>query len=199
MRRASEMSREEFQALRARVQPVCHRTLRRQVVEYIRYTNRIPITQDFTPSAEEERLYNAVSAYLQREESYALPSGQRALMTLVLRKILASSSFAIANTLGSMVHRLETHIAQAGAEGLPPMTEILAEDYESIAETQEEWEPSDSPDGTDEDMPSKNPRTIRQEAAELRQYKTLAESITHNAKGEALLLALKKASKQQCN
>ena len=86
---------------------------------------------------EEERLYNAVSAYLQREESYALPSGQRALMTLVLRKILASSSFAIANTLGSMVHRLETHIARAGGEALPPMTEVLAEDYESIAETQE--------------------------------------------------------------
>ena len=192
-RRASEMSREEFQALRARVQPVCHRTLRRQVVEYIRYTNRIPITQDFTPSAEEERLYNAVSAYLQREESYALPSGQRALMTLVLRKILASSSFAIANTLGSMVHRLETQIARAGAEALPPMTEVLAEDYESIAETQEEWESSDSPDDVDEDVPLAKPAyAIRQEAAELRQYKTLAESITHNAKGEALLLALKK-------
>ena len=192
-RRASEMSREEFQALRARVQPVCHRTLRRQVVEYIRYTNRIPITQDFTPSAEEERLYNAVSAYLQREESYALPSGQRALMTLVLRKILASSSFAIANTLGSMVHRLETHIARADGEALPPMTEVLAEDYESIAETQEEWEPSDSPDHADEDVPLAKPaHAIRQEAAELRQYKTLAESITHNAKGEALLLALNK-------
>src|SRR2546422_8394123 len=146
-RRASEMSREEFQALRARVQPVCHRTLRRQVVEYIRYTNRIPITQDFTPSAEEEHLYNVVSAYLQREESYALPSGQRALMTLVLRKILASSSFAIAKTLGSMVHRLETQIAQAGAEELPPMTEVLAEDYEAIAQTQEEGEQSDSADG----------------------------------------------------
>ena len=192
-RHASEMSREEFQALRARVQPVCHRTLRRQVVEYIRYTNRIPITQDFTPSAEEERLYNAVSTYLQREESYALPSGQRALMTLVLRKILASSSFAIANTLGSMVHRLETHIARAGGEALPPMTEVLAEDYESIAETQEEWEPSDSPDHADEDVPLAKPvHAIRQEAAELRQYKTLAESITHNAKGEALLLALNK-------
>ena len=192
-RRASEMSREEFQALRARVQPVCHRTLRRQVVEYIRYTNRIPITQDFTPSAEEERLYNVVSAYLQREESYALPSGQRALMTLVLRKILASSSFAIANTLGSMVHRLEAQIARAGAEALPPMTEVLAEDYESIAETQEEWESSDSPDDVDENVPLAKPAyAIRQEAAELRQYKTLAESITHNAKGEALLLALKK-------
>src|SRR5215813_2655297 len=192
-RRASEMSREEFQALRARVQPVCHHTLRRQVVEYIRYTNRIPITQDFTPSAEEERLYNAVSAYLQREESYALPSGQRALMSLVLRKILASSSFAIANTLGSMVHRLETHIARAGGEALPSMTEVLAEDYESIAETQEEWEPSDSPDHADEAVPPAKPaHAIRQEAAELRQYKTLAESITHNAKGDALLLALNK-------
>ena len=192
-RRASEMSREEIQALRARVQPVCHRTLRRQVVEYIRYTNRIPITQDFTPSAEEERLYNAVSAYLQREESYALPSGQRALMTLVLRKILASSSFAIANTLGSMVHRLETHIARASGEALPSMTEVLAEDYESIAETQEEWEPSDSPDNADEDVPLARPaHAIRQEASELRQYKTLAESITHNAKGDALLLALNK-------
>ena len=163
------------------------------MAEYIRYTNRIPITQDFTPSAEEERLYNAVSTYLQREESYALPSSQRALMTLVLRKILASSSFAIANTLGSLVHRLETKISQAQAKALPPMTEVLAEDYESLAETQEEWEQSDTPDGADEDRHSESPtQAIRQEAEDLKQYKTLAESITYNAKGEALLLALNK-------
>ena len=42
-------------------------------------------------------------------------------------------------------------------------------------------------------MPLAKPaHAIAQEAAELRQYKTLAESITHNAKGEALLLALNK-------
>src|SRR5256885_9078876 len=42
-------------------------------------------------------------------------------------------------------------------------------------------------------MPLAKPaHAMRQEAAELRQYKTLAESITHNAKGEALLLALNK-------
>ena len=35
----------QFDELKDRLKPVCHRTLRRQVLEYIRYTNRIPITQ----------------------------------------------------------------------------------------------------------------------------------------------------------
>ena len=38
-----------FNELKGRLSPVCHRTLRRQVLEYIRYTNRIPITQEFVP------------------------------------------------------------------------------------------------------------------------------------------------------
>jgi superfamily II DNA or RNA helicase len=191
-RRASEMSHVEFQTLRARIQPICHRTLRRHVVEYIRYTNRIPITQDFTPSVEEERLYTLVSAYLQREESYALPSAQRALMTLVLRKILASSSFAIANTLGSLVNRLEAKIAQAKEDELSAMTELLAEDYETIAETQDEWDQNDASVAVEVIQTQNRAQAIRQEAEELRQYKTLAESITQNAKGDALLVALKK-------
>jgi hypothetical protein len=32
-----------FDELKARLAPICHRTLRRQVLEYIRYTNRIPL------------------------------------------------------------------------------------------------------------------------------------------------------------
>jgi hypothetical protein len=39
-----------FDELKGRLKPVCHRTLRRQVVEYVRYTNRIPITQEFVPT-----------------------------------------------------------------------------------------------------------------------------------------------------
>ncbi len=61
-RRASEMGSVEFHDMRARIQPVCQRTLRRQVLEYIRYTDRIPITQDFTPGDDEVRLYEAVSS-----------------------------------------------------------------------------------------------------------------------------------------
>lgn len=52
-----------FDELKSRLKPVCHRTLRRQVLEYIRYTNRIPITQEFVPTDAEQTLYDMVSDY----------------------------------------------------------------------------------------------------------------------------------------
>ena len=48
---------ERNRSLRNRLNPICIRTLRKQVVEYVPYTKRIPITQDFTPSDEEQLLY----------------------------------------------------------------------------------------------------------------------------------------------
>jgi hypothetical protein len=89
----------QFDDLKNRLKPVCHRTLRRQVLEYIRYTNRIPITQEFVPTLEEQSLYDLVSDYLRRPSLQALPSSQRSLMTLIMRKLLASSTFAIAGAL----------------------------------------------------------------------------------------------------
>lgn len=94
-----EPKQEMFTDLRNRLKPVCTRTLRRQVLEYIKYTKRIPLTQDYIPTKQEIELYNGMSEYLQRTELFALPSSQRQLMTLILRKLLASSSFAIASTL----------------------------------------------------------------------------------------------------
>ena len=55
--------------------------------------------QEYTPTADEETLYNYVSDYLRSDKLYALPQGQRTLITLVLRKLLASSSFAISGIL----------------------------------------------------------------------------------------------------
>src|SRR6476620_8577376 len=92
---------------RNRLAAFCKRTLRNQVTEYIRYTERRAITRPFNPTDDEHALYEAVSAFLQRPDSYALPHRQRHLIALVLRKLLASSSQAIANTLESMKVRLE--------------------------------------------------------------------------------------------
>ena len=64
------------------------------------------MVQPFTPEESEDRLYNLVSDYLQRDNLQALPASQRSLMTLVLRKLLASSSFAIAGALNTMSQRL---------------------------------------------------------------------------------------------
>ena len=55
------------QDLRRRLAQVCHRTLRRQVREYIKFTQRIPITWEFYPTHDEHQLYQEVSAYLQRK------------------------------------------------------------------------------------------------------------------------------------
>ena len=70
-------------SLKARLHPLCKRTLRKQVTEYVNYTNRIAILQEYTPTTDEERLYNMVTAYLQADRLYALPQGQRTLITLV--------------------------------------------------------------------------------------------------------------------
>ena len=65
-----------------------------------------PITIRFTPEALETQIYEAVSTFLIREPSYALPAQQRHLTGLVLRKLLASSTPAVLNTLKTIRKRL---------------------------------------------------------------------------------------------
>ncbi|HPH78572.1 MAG TPA: DEAD/DEAH box helicase, partial [bacterium] len=52
-----EPKQEMFIDLRKRLKTVCNRTLRKQVLEYIKYTKRIPLTQDYVPTEEEVELY----------------------------------------------------------------------------------------------------------------------------------------------
>ena len=157
------------------------------------------MTQDFTPTDDEVKLYNMVSSYLQRPNAFALPSGQRALITLVLRKILASSSFAIAATLGKLVERLEVMCKEVGSSIAEGLSENISDDYELTAETQEEW-PDDNGEHnltgsislhSDKKAQHALAVAIQDEIRDLTAYKKLAESITQNAKGEALLVALK--------
>ena len=62
----------EFAELKERLRPVCKRTLRRQVLEYVKYTNRHAIVQEFYPTADEQRLYDLVTDYLLQPNLYAL-------------------------------------------------------------------------------------------------------------------------------
>lgn len=177
----------QFDELKDRLKPVCHRTLRRQVLEYIRYTNRIPITQEFVPTADEQKLYDMVSEYLRRPSLQALPSSQRSLMTLIMRKLLASSTFAIAGALDSLARKLER---QLGTDKTlrEKLEQEIAEDYEEFDETADEW-------GEDEAKPEllsdEDVANIQAEIIELRGFRDLAVTISENAKGQALLSALR--------
>jgi hypothetical protein len=56
-------------------------------------------------------LYEDISAFLQDEDTYALPKQQRHLTTLIVRKLLASSAPAVIATL-TTIWRLETVVAE---------------------------------------------------------------------------------------
>jgi SNF2 family DNA or RNA helicase len=190
------LTEQGFRELRSRLRPVCHRTLRRQVVEYIPYTNRLALTQDFTPTDAEKRLYDEISNYLRRDNLQALPGGQRQLMTMVLRKLLTSSSFAIAGTLRALIKRLETNLGVQRAEGNSNQTDVVMEigsDFDSLDETREEWaDESESATEITGEAEVNERNLLSAELAELKSYHDLALSITENAKGRELLVALEK-------
>ena len=182
---------DQFNELKERLKPVCHRTLRRQVLEYIRYTNRIPITQEFVPTDDEQVLYDMVSDYLRRPSLSALPSSQRTLMTLIMRKLLASSTFAIAGALDTLARKLERQLKsdrdlRADKQGEGAEAEITA-DFDGFEDEAEEWsETDDEADFLSED----DIAAIEREIGDLRSFRELAVSISENAKGRALLHAL---------
>lgn len=161
-----------FDALKARLRPLCHRTLRRQVLPYVRFTQRLPIVQPFTLEQNEDRLYELVSEYLRRDNLQALPASQRSLMTLVLRKLLASSTFAIAGALESLSQRLQTRLAQT-AETTAPVQDQLQTDYEALDETAEEWPENGQPEG----LSVEDRAAIEHEIRDLNDFRQLAVSI----------------------
>jgi len=97
----------DYNELRNRLSTFIKRTLRKDVLEYIQYTERKAITVPFSPGDREESLYQALSHFLQREDTFAIPSNQRHLILLVMRKIMASSSYALASSLEKLLSRLK--------------------------------------------------------------------------------------------
>ena len=177
--------------LRARMQSVCMRTLRRQVQPYISYTKRIPMVEQFTPSQDEQALREMVADYLRRPSLNALPAGQRQLISLVLWKLLASSSYAIGGALGTMAQRLQDKLGAESADNTDEqLSTELDKDYESLDETEEEWAEQDG------EAPAAPLASVADEIAELREFQRLATTIRDNAKGQALLIALDKAFAQ---
>lgn len=166
--------------LRKRLEPICKRTLRRQVQQagLIRYTERCPLTLQFEPSQQEMDLYNAVSAYLQRTDTIAFGNKPNQLVTMVMRKILGSSSFAICDTLTKIIDRLK--------QMEPPGVEVLG-DYDVIDEEAEELGNGEDPG---DQGPPIDPVKLKSEIAELEEYRQLALTIGENAKGTKLVKSL---------
>ncbi len=175
--------------LRQRLATFCKRTLRNQVTEYVRYTERRAITRPFTPSDSEHSLYEAVSGFLQRPNSYALPQRQRHLTALILRKLLASSSLAIAGTLDTLRARLET-LRDEQVKDDPVFAERLIESEEIEDELLDEIL-ADEIEGDAETATAPVDRMkLKEEIEILQSLATRARAIPVDTKSETLLKAL---------
>ena len=169
--------------LRARLATVCKRTLRQQVQPFVSYTARRAIVQDFTPSKEEQKLRELVADYLRRPNLQALPVGQRQLISLVLWKLLASSTQAIAGALATMIARLEKKLIDQDSNIL----DELDDDYEALIESGDDY---DELLEDDELLSAQEKQAIELEIAELKEFQNLAVGIKQQSKGLALLTAL---------
>lgn len=180
--------KDNFDDLKERLKPICQRTLRKQVTDYINFTNRNCITQEFIPTEEEQRLYDLVSNYLQRTNLYALPASQRKLMTLILRRLLASSTYAISGTLEALAFKLEETI-KTQTQATEEIQGTVEENFEELIDYADEYEE----DGDEEIEKQYSPEDLarmREEIQALKEFASLAFSIKKNSKGEVLRTAL---------
>ena len=185
---------ENYAELRNRLQPVSKRTLRRQVLGYIEYTQRRAIVEEFYPKPDEQELYDLVSEYLQRPNLYALPKSQRQLMTLILRKLLASSSYAIYGTLCTLIDRLE------GLIGDDKLEDTLTQEFDDYEDYSDEWLEDEEEDTTDgngvgEPLADYQIDEVKKEIADLKIFRDLAYRIKRNTKADKLFTALDRGFK----
>jgi len=190
--------------LRERLASFAKRTLRRDVLEYIKYTERKALTQPFNPTDDEQALYERISTFLQKEDSYALPKQQRHLTALILRKLLASSSHAVAATLVTIRERLQGLLTAGKTEddGSQLVEQLIAEDdleqdylEEEASEADEDAEvPTPAPAEDDKTGAAKDAHAVRAaistEIAELTAFVDAAQALQTDTKAQALLKAL---------
>ncbi|MBR2555023.1 MAG: DISARM system SNF2-like helicase DrmD [Aeriscardovia sp.] len=98
---------EDYSDLKRELAPVLYRTLRRDVAKYMNFKKRICKTVDFALSTDEIELYQRVNDFLKQDILYSIPTSNRSLIILVIRKLLASSSFALIETFEVLKTRLE--------------------------------------------------------------------------------------------
>lgn len=175
---------EEYDALKFQLSPIVQRTLRSEVADYLQFSSRIGITVDFQLSPQEAALYVAVNNYLKKEILYAVPASNRTLVTIAIRKLLASSSQAVAETFKVLRNRLivlqQTQRVESVDESLDAFFNMFDDDYEEEEEALQE-ELFDR---------EKVNEFIQKEIDEVDGIISLAENIRQNAKLNALKKAL---------
>jgi ERCC4-related helicase len=167
--------------LKERLSHIVNRTLRSQVKEYVKYTKRTAFVQEYEASQQEMELYEQVSEYLQREGTYGIPDKVKPMLTLIVRKIMSSSAYALSYTLESFIQRLENY------KKTGEMSSIMA----AVKQDYDVWQDDES-EVAEGSTHARVAESIDDEIAELRRYQREAKAIKDETKAQKLLVALEK-------
>jgi hypothetical protein len=184
--------------LRNRIKEFTWRTLRKDVLAFVKYTNRLPLTESFACSDRENALYEDVSKYLQDETTYAFPARQRHMLTLIVRKVLASSTWALIGTLEHILNRLLNFQKDNELSDDELLSDIFRDDPDLIDEIEEDAE-EDGECFNAEGAEKQSSRAhllidsekLKEEIELVRDFISRARSIGTDTKTRHLLTALK--------
>lgn len=179
---------EDYGDLKVCLEPVVQRTLRKEVADYIQFSERKEMTIDFELSPMEIELYVMINNYLKKEILYALPNSHRTLITSVIRKLLASSSMAVAETFKVLKGRLEVLKETTRTETADESIDFFLSFFDD-----DEIETDDESKQDELYTREKVNEFIQHEIDEVTAIINKAESINKNAKMTALKQAVEKA------
>lgn len=182
---------ENLKQLSERIRPLFTRTLRKDVKEYINYTRRLPLTQKFNATDDEYELYQAVSEFLRRDDLYSVPASQKKLTTMIVRKILASSTYALIFTLEHIKERL-LHMLEAHKTEELNVEELVDEDE---WQTYQEYEDDSAMVGEESlfDEDEIDVPRLKREIETVEGFIDKARHIKEESKAKALLIALEQS------
>lgn len=184
--RESYINNDNTDELKERLSHFCKRTLRKDVMEYVNYTERFPIVKKFSASDAEQALYEGISEFLQREDTYAVPYRQKHITTLVIRKVMASSTWAVLQTLETIQQRL-MKIKEGILDLDSNIDNLVDEDeLEAFEESYEETIEDENVLGHEIDI-----EKLDNEIDIIQKFIDMAKGITTDTKSVTLLEALK--------
>lgn len=172
-----------YDELKEEISPVIYRTLRRDVNKYMHFSKRECRTIDFTLSANEVELYERVNQFLKKDVLYSIPTRNSGLITLVIRKLLASSSFALIETFEVLRDRLQKLYEGTKSSNAEDGFDLFWDFLE------DEIEENDEEEQIDEDLIFQK-QQIQEELDEVNAIIDNANRITTNAKIKALKTAI---------
>ena len=173
-----------------RLRSVLQRTLRRQAQEFLDkpFVERHARQFEYAMSARERSLYDDVTRYLLEPGIVAFRGSHRQLLLTGFHRRMASSTRALAKSLGRVAGRLRRMLKkEATAEGDAADVRDVLNDLEEDEPTLADAEDTDAPSSA----PSHTPEQIRAELLRVESFVARAEGLSNeDSKFRALLKAL---------